>query len=166
MDRRRRRRGVTLLEMLIVLAIIGVMSAVVWPAASNALDSIRLRSAADSVASLIARAAIHVDRKQQPVELTIDPEAGRVSVAGAGASDGASLTLDEGVTIADVEPRLLQEPGAEEPPELRRFVLMPGAGWPALKIQLESTRHARRVVSLDPITGAPSVTTPDAGDSR
>ncbi len=72
MDRRWRRRGVTLLEMLIVLAIIGIMSSIVWPAASNALDSIRLRSAADSVASLIARAAIHVERKQQPVELVID----------------------------------------------------------------------------------------------
>jgi hypothetical protein len=152
--------------MLIVLAIIGVMSSIVWPAASNALDSIRLRSAADSVASLIARAAIHVERKQQPVELIIDPEAGRLSVAGAGASDNASLTLDEGVTIAGVEPRLLQEPGAEEQPELRRFVLMPGAGWPALKIQLESTRHARRVVSLDPITGSPSVSAAGEEENR
>ncbi len=80
-----------------------------------------------------------------------------MTVAGAGASDGASLTLDEGVTIAGVEPRLTQDPAADEENAPRRFVLMPGAGWPALKIELESARHARRVISLDPITGSPSV---------
>lgn len=166
MNRRRRRQGVTLLEMLVVLAIIGVMSSIVWPAASSALDSIRLRSSADAAASLIARAAIQVERKQQPVEIIIDSEAGRIEVAGVNASEGASLTLDEGVTIAGVEPRLILAPGMdEEQPAKRHFVLMPGAGWPGLKIELESARHARRLVSLDPITGAPSVSTPGAGEN-
>ena len=167
MSRRRRRRGVTLLEMLIVLAIIGVMSSIVWPTAAGALDSIRLRSSADAVASLLAKATVQADRRQQPVEIVIDREAGRIEAAGGSAASRIELTLEEGIAIASVEPRGFDAAGLEgDQPRQHRFVLLPGAGWPALKIALESKGRARRVVSLDPITGAPSVGAAGEGGAR
>lgn len=166
MGGRRFRRGVTLLEMLIVLAIVGVMSSVVWPAAAGALDSIRLRSSADSVASLLAKAAIQVERRQQPVEIVIDRDGGRFRALGADAADRSEFVLDDGVKIAGIEPRIGQDFEADEQQAERRFVLMPGAGWPALRIELESARRARRIVSLDPITGAPDVKAGEAGGRK
>ena len=161
MPRRNSRRGITLLEMLIVLALIGLMASVVFPAATSALEGLRLRSSADSVASLLARSALRVERKQQPVEIVIDAGQGKLSVVGARAEDREELQLDAGIRIAGVEPRLSAEPGEEEDqPEERRFVLTPGSGWPAIRIELANARNARRAVRLDPITGAPEVRIP------
>lgn len=161
MNRRRARQGITLLEMLIALALIGIMSSIVWPAASSALEGIRLRSSADSVASLLAQAALRVERRQQPVEIVIDIEKSRLEVIGVSVSDRRELELDPGIRVAGVEPRLLvDEGGDEEQPAERRFVLMPGSGWPAIRVELANQRNARRVVRLDPITGAPEVQIP------
>lgn len=161
MNRRRARQGITLLEMLIALALIGIMSSIVWPAASAALDGIRLRSSADSVASLLAQAALRVERRQQPVEIVIDIEKSRLETIGVAVSDRREMELDPGIRVAGVEPRLTPDEGLDEeqPPE-RRFVLMPGSGWPAIRIELANPRNARRVVRLDPITGAPEVQIP------
>jgi prepilin-type N-terminal cleavage/methylation domain-containing protein len=164
---RRARQGITLLEMLIALAIIGVMSSVVWPSATAALDSLRLRSAADSVASLLAQAALRVERRQQPVEIVIDPEGGRFTVSGASGNDRKELQLDEGITISSVEPSQKSELSGEDgQPAEQRVVLMPGAGWPALRVEISGARQNRRVIRLDPITGAPEVRVPEAGERQ
>lgn len=166
MPRKRARRGITLLEMLIALAIIGIMSSVVWPSATAALDSLRLRSAADSVASLLAQAALQVERRQQPVEIVIEAEKGHFTVAGASGKDRKELQLDAGISVASVEPSMKAAQGDDGQPVEMRVVLLPGAGWPALKVELAGARQNRRIVRLDPITGAPEVRVPAAGESQ
>ena len=46
-------RGVTLIEMMIVMAIIAVVVAIAFPSAASGLEAIRLRSAADSVVGFL-----------------------------------------------------------------------------------------------------------------
>ncbi len=167
MNRRKLQHGVTLLEMLIVLALIGIMASVVWPAAAAALEGVRLRSSADAIGSLLAQAALRVDRRQQPVEIVIDGEQGLLAVIGVSRTDRREVRLDEEIRVTGVEPRLQPEDGGEEgQPVERRFVLLPGAGWPAIRIELANARNARRVVRLDPITGAPEVRMPEGPEPR
>ena len=74
------RRGVTLVEMLVVVSIIGLMAAVSFPSVTSGLDSIRLQSAADSVASFVNAAANRAERRQEVTELVIDPKANRLAL--------------------------------------------------------------------------------------
>src|ERR1035437_6655329 len=66
--------GVTLVEMMIVVAIIGLMVGITFPAVSAGLDSVRLSSATDSLASFLNAAVNRAERRQQPMELIISPK--------------------------------------------------------------------------------------------
>src|SRR6267378_711933 len=63
--------GVTLIELLIVVAIAGAMAMVALPAFSNGLDNMRLSQASDSTAAFLNGALNRVERRQQVMELTV-----------------------------------------------------------------------------------------------
>jgi hypothetical protein len=69
--------------------------------------------------------------------------------------DPAKMLLPEGVTVTHVHP---EPPG--EPPETVSVVLMPGATFPALRIELLNTRGQRRLVRIDPLAAVPVVEIP------
>ena len=64
-------RGVTLLEMMVVLAIIGLITAISAPSISAGLDSVRMATASDSIAAFLNSAVNHAERRQQAVALII-----------------------------------------------------------------------------------------------
>ena len=66
-------RGITLIEMLVVMTIIGLIAGISFPAARAGLDSVRLASGAQSVASFLNARVKRAERSQQPVELVISP---------------------------------------------------------------------------------------------
>src|SRR5512141_2256603 len=69
----RSRAGITLIEMLVVMVVIGLMAAISFPAASAGIDSIRINSASQSTAAFLNAALTRVERRQEPVELVISP---------------------------------------------------------------------------------------------
>jgi len=140
------RRGVTLLEMLVVVAIVGLIAAVSFPSFSTGLDSIRLQSAADSVASFIDAAANRTERKQEIVEIVIDPKANRILLFSTEPGFQKTLQMPRNISLA----------GDEE----QRRVLMPGGALPRFSIDLVNAKGGRKRVTMDPITETSSISIP------
>lgn len=136
-------RGVTLIEMMVVVAIVAVITAISYPSAAAGIESARLVSACDSVATFLNSAVNRAERRQQAIAVTISPKENRLNLYSSQAGFTRELQMPEGIVIE----------GSEE----RRLILMPGGAVPGFSIQLANRRGAHRVVRLDPMTGFPRV---------
>jgi len=145
-------RGVTLIEMLLVVALIGLLVSLSFPAVSSGVDSLRLTWAADSTVSFLQTALNRVERRQQAIEVTISKAENAIWLHSSEPGYARKLEMPEGVYIAAVLPALLQEPD-----EQRRFMLYPGGTVPAFGLEIHNARGAGRIVQIDPITGTPQV---------
>jgi prepilin-type N-terminal cleavage/methylation domain-containing protein len=146
------RIGVTLIEMLIVLALIGLLVAISFPSVSAGVDSLRLSSSGDSLVSFLNGVMNRAERRQQPIEVTIDVAHNSVVARSAEPGFERRLELATGVHIVSVLPASPAEDG-----EPRRFVLYPGGTPPRIGVEMANVRGARRIIRIDPITGVPEV---------
>ena len=151
--RRSARRGVTLVEMVVVVAIIALIVGLSFPAASAGLESVRMVSAADSVATFLNAAVNRAERHQQPVEVVIFAREGRLALYSNEPGFTRELKMPDGVAIEAVLPA--EEGGDATQP--RRILFIPGATIPGISIQLGNRRNTHRRVRLDPMTGFPRV---------
>ena len=142
--------GVTLIEMMVVVTIIGLMAGIAFPAVSAGLDSVRLRSATDSLAAFLNAAVVRSERRQEPIELSISPKEGTLVLFANEPGYTRELKIPDGVVIESVLPN-------EEAEGPRRLILLPGAAVPGIGIQVVNRHGSRRVVRLDPMTGFPRV---------
>src|SRR5438105_6270770 len=74
------RRGVTLLEMMIVVTIIAVIAGISFPALTSGLAGVRLASAAGSTASFLTSAMNTVERHEQAASIVISPKQNQIAV--------------------------------------------------------------------------------------
>ena len=148
------KRGITLLEMIVVVSIIGLIVGVSFPAVSAGVDSVRMVSAADSVAAFLNSAVNRAQRREEAVQVTIDLKEARLSAMSNDAGYTRDLRLPEGIGIDAVVSGDSTERSDE--PQFR-IILMPGGAVPGFGIQLMSRRGARRIIRLDPMTGYPRV---------
>lgn len=144
------------MEMLIVVAIIGVMIGVAFPSITSGIESLRIRSATDEIVSSIGSAMNRADRRQVAVEVIVDRARQRITFASADASYRREVVMPEGVTIARVLP-IIPNLDVMLP---RQFLIHPGGTVPRIALELVNRKGARRLVSVDPISGAPQVTDP------
>jgi hypothetical protein len=139
--------------MLIVVTIVGVMAAISYPAFSSGVDSLRLSGAADSVAAALNVAVTRAERRQDAVEIVIEPLRRTVRVISAEPGFFREVVLPDGVSIVGILPPVqLAEEGAA-----RRFVVYPGGTAPAIGVVLGNRHGARRIVRVDPISGVPRI---------
>jgi prepilin-type N-terminal cleavage/methylation domain-containing protein len=155
---RRRTRGVTLLEMMIVVAIIAVMTAVTYPSVASGIDSLRLNAACQSVVAFLNAGLNRAERRQQAMELTIAKSESALYLRSAEPGFERKLDLPEGITISKVLPEP-PEP-IENDPAPRVFLLYPGGTVPHIGVLLMNRRNVERLVQVDPMTGVPQVTKP------
>ena len=153
---RRVQAGVTLVELLIVVALVGLLVGITFPSISAGLDSLRLTSAADSLAGFFNAALVRAERRQQPLEVTISKTDRVLSMRSTEPGFLRRLEMPEGVLIRAVLPEL----PVDAP--VRSFLLYPGGTVPRVGVEIENQRGARRLVRLDPITGVPQVERPEA----
>ena len=155
--RRRGDSGVTLIEMMIVVAIIGLMAGVFFPAVSSGLDSLHLSDATDSIAGFLNGALNRAERRQDAIELTISVKDNALWMRSTEAGFGRKLEMPSGVRIEAVLP-------AVEGEGQRRIIVMPGGTPPRIGVQVVNRRGQRRIVRVDPMTGVPRIERP--GDEK
>jgi type II secretory pathway pseudopilin PulG len=136
--------------MLVVVAIIGIMLAVVSPSISAGLDAIRMTSATTSVAAFLNAAVNRAERRQIAVEVTISLKDNKLTMYSNEVGFQNELKLPDGILIDAVLPH-----NDDDADGVRRLILMPGDSVPGLGIQLANRRGGRRIIRLDPMTGFP-----------
>ena len=146
------RAGVTLIEMMIVVALIALIAAVTFPAVSAGVDTLRLNQAAGGLVSFFNDALNRVERRQQVVEITVVKARNALVMRSAGSGFEKTYELPQGVSIVKILPETEM---AEDAP--RQFLLLPGGAVPQAGVEIVNQRNARRIVRVDPITGVPRI---------
>ncbi len=75
------RRGFTLLELLLVLAILVILGALVLPAVENSFAEVRLQAGADNLKAKLAEARSHAIAEQRPYRFAVKPNSSNYRVA-------------------------------------------------------------------------------------
>ena len=70
--------GITLIELLIVMALIALMVSISYPTLTRGLDGVQLKTSVGQAGSFFSRVRQAADRRQQPVQLTVDPKKNRL----------------------------------------------------------------------------------------
>lgn len=142
-----------MIEMIAVVAIIGLIAAIAFPAVGAGLETIRLISAADSVVAFLNGGLNRAERRQHGVEFAVSIPERTITMQSTEPGFVRSLTMPEGVMIARVHPPLPD--GFEEP--VRVFYVYPGGTVPRVGVELANRRGARRLVRVDPTTGVAQI---------
>lgn len=145
-----KQKGVTLIEMMVVVLLMALLAGLSYPSVAAGVDSLRLRSASDAIIAFLNTALDRADRRQQAVEITISPRESVLTARSADLGFVRRLDLPDAVHIASVRPAA--EIG---PDESRRFLVYPGGTVPRIGIELVNNSGRRRMVSIDPVTGVP-----------
>jgi prepilin-type N-terminal cleavage/methylation domain-containing protein len=144
--------GITLIEMIMVLAIVGMVTAIAFPSVTSGLDSVRLSSASDSIASFLNAGLNRAERRQTPVEINISVAENKIRVV----SDSVrELNMPESIRIVRIHPVL---PTGEDE-QARSIILYPNGAIPRFGVEIASPKGIHRIVRVDPITGVPQVET-------
>jgi prepilin-type N-terminal cleavage/methylation domain-containing protein len=151
--RRRGRSGVTLIEMLIVLALIALVAGMAAPSVSAGLDSLRLRSTSDAIVGFMNTAMARADTRQQVVEIVISPQEGTLTATSGDQGFHKRLEIASPVKILSIGPGLAADIQDQGGP--RRFLLYPGGTVPRIAIEIGNSEGRKRLISIDPITGVP-----------
>lgn len=143
-------RGVTLIEMLIVMTLIALLAAVAYPSAASGIEAVQLRSTADNVVNFLNAAIDHAERRQQVVEVWIAPKDNVLIARSPDQGFARRFQIPEPFRITAVRPAA--EVAADEP---RRFLLYPGGTIPRMGVEISASSGRKREVNVDPLTGMP-----------
>jgi len=139
------RRGVTLIEMLIVVTIIGAIVSISFPSLTAGLAGVRLASSSSAVASFLTTSMNTVERREQGAAVVVDPKENRLDLFTAASGDKPIDTYrpPSGIGLEGDEPH--------------RYLLFPGGAFPRISVVLRNDKGARRSIEIDPVTAIPQV---------
>ena len=141
--------------MLIVVAIVVLLAGITYPALAGGINSLRLNTAARTVASFANLSVSRAERFQDTVELIISAKDNSLEARAVKGAFQEKIQLGPDVRIAKILPD--DGLGAEDA-QVRTFMVYPGGAPPSFGVELENRDAHRRKVVLDPITGAPTIT--------
>ncbi len=130
-----------------MLTLIALVAGISYPSAASSVESLRLRSVADSVVNFLNTAIDRAGRRQQVIEVWIAPKDNVLIARSPDLEFTRRLELPDGYRILAVLP------AAEvNPDEPRRFLMYPGGAIPRIGVEIANPSGNRRLVSVDPFT--------------
>jgi prepilin-type N-terminal cleavage/methylation domain-containing protein len=153
----RSQSGVTLIELMVVVTIIGLVAAISFPSVTSGIDSLRVNQAANSIVSFLNSGLNRADRQQLIVEIIVSRAENTLTMRSVDPKFLRTLEMPQGVKIARILPEI---PGQEQQPPARAYMLYPGGTVPRFGIELTNRRGDLRFVRVDPITGSPIIERP------
>ena len=141
----RGRRGVTLIELLIAVAIIAVVVSVSAPGLTTGLATVRLSSASGDAATFLTRTMNNVETREEASAVVISPATNAIETftAASGEKPASEIKMPQGISIEGEEPK--------------RIFMYPGGAIPRISIVLRNEKGARRSIEIDPITAVPKI---------
>ena len=154
-------QGVTLLELLVVVALASILLALVFPSVGAGLRTLELRSAAQRLAASARYARDQAIHRQRFYELEIDAAAGTVSVGDLEHTARRSFELPASVRVERISPEEANGPlplvsGPQGGSSRRRLLFSPDGYTAAFEIVLGNERRQVAITS-NPLTGFPKV---------
>ena len=138
-----RREGFTLVELILVLAILAMLAALVAPSYSRTVASARLRTAASDVRSTFARARALAVASARERSVVFDLSRGEFGV-----DNEAARLLPETIRLGAVLPG-----GDRRDQGSVRFRFFPDGGGEAAEISVTAQDGGALRVTVDPLTG-------------
>ena len=137
-------RGYSLMELVVVLAILAVATAVVAPAVGRTAEDVRVRAELAGLAAFLRTAREQAVTRRQALEVTLDPET-RVLLLRHPARDGAA-----GGQARRAVSSLLQ---VEADPAMPRLTFLPHGMSSGARFTIEAPGPRAYVMTVDPLTG-------------
>ncbi len=134
--------GVTLIEMLVVMTLIGLAASIAYPTAAGGLAGIRLRGAVERAQTFFLQAKQYADRRQEVVQLTIDPEGNRLRALSETGRWVETLDFEDGIAVADRE-------------DAHSVILFPGSPPPAFELMLSAGGSEKLGFRVNVLSGLP-----------
>lgn len=139
-----RRAGFTLLELLLVLAILGMAAAITVPSVSGTMETARFRQGAAEVRATLALARALAASSGKIREVRFDPQKGEYGIAG----HGGVRRLPEGIRLLSVE-----RWGAAAEGDGASLRFFPDGSADEAKVVVGDSGEGRIAVRVDPLTG-------------
>lgn len=151
------RAGFTLLEVLVVLVLVSVITAVVAPSVGTGVQTLRLQSAARHVAAALRLARARAIRRQEVYLVSFDRERGQVTIASGDLDDRRSFDLPRDVHLEWAG--LLSDTARAElpPPDPVTFFFSPNGAAQALEVRLVNARGRSLRVVQDAFRRSPRI---------
>jgi type II secretion system protein H len=141
-------QGITLLELLVVIALISILSALVYPSFGNALSNLRLRGEARRLVSACRLAKWEAIAKRRPYRVVADLQKNQFMVADASEQVTKELDLSPGIRIFQAQK--ISENG---PADANEFYFFPNGTAETGSITLRDDRGRNVRIAIDFLTG-------------
>jgi type II secretion system protein H len=146
-----------LLEVLVVLVLVSVITAVAAPAVGTGVQTLRLQSAARHVAAALRMARARAIRQQEVYFVSFDREEGRVTIASGDLDEQRSFDFPQGVRL---EKAVLLNASARvetSSPDPVTFFFSPNGAAQALEVRLVNSRGRSLRVVQDAFRRSPRI---------